>query len=460
MKTEMLGQEKNIVKIKVELEAGEFAASLGETLRELSDKAKIPGFRKGHISRKILEMRFGRESLYAEALEKLLPKTLEQVVGDYDLETIAPPILDFDAGNVREGEPLTFELTFELTPAVSLPELEDIEVERPRPQEVTDAMIDGIVAEFRRTHSTLTSVDRAAGEGDIVSVSCLTRVFDADGNATEREPQNGDIDLSDTVRSEIREALLGKSKGERAEAEFVVETEHEDKDLAGKKIRQDFTVEAVQERVLPEMAPELYKKVTGFEIESEDAFKEELKKRLRANFENDVQAHVSNSAIEQVVAKSELDIPDTLLNRQMEFLKKRDASEAERRFNLSLEEYFRRASINTAHYEQNLREEAALTVRRTLVLDEVGKKFGVEVQKEELEAEITRLAAVYGIEPARMRATLYKSKDRLAEMANELRYSKIAQLIAEKVKVRDTGESSPPSPPLPETAAEAAEGAN
>ena len=73
MKTELLGQEKNVVKIKVEFEAAEFSKGLTEALREISRGTNIPGFRKGHAPRRVIEMRIGRQALYNEALEKILP---------------------------------------------------------------------------------------------------------------------------------------------------------------------------------------------------------------------------------------------------------------------------------------------------------------------------------------------------------------------------------------------------
>jgi trigger factor len=438
MKTELLGQEKNIVKVKVDFEAGEFAASLGETIRELSDKAKIPGFRRGHISRKALEMRLGKETLYAEAFEKMLPKTIEQIVGDYELDTIDTPSLDLDIKTIQEGQPFSCELTFEVAPDVSLPELEEIEVERLRCPEVTEGMLDEAAAKFRFFQSTVNPVDRAAAEGDSVLVSSVMQVFGSDGEVSDtRESEEDGLDLTENLRGEIREALLGKKKDDRAEAEFTAEDDHEDETLAGKKIRYSFTVKEVRERVLPEMGPEFYETVTGSAIESEDAFREALKKRILDYFEDKLQAHFLNAAVEQVVSRSELEVPGSLLKRQMDYVKARDTAEVKRRFDVDLEGYIRQSVVKGATYEQHLREEAESIVRRSLVLDKIGEKFGVSVTKEELEAEITRMAALHGIEPARLRALFYKDKNRLSAMADELRYGKITQLIAEKVKSKD-----------------------
>lgn len=439
MKTELLGQEKNIVKVKVEFEAGEFAASLNEAIREIAQKASIPGFRKGHTPRKVLEMRFGKEGLYNEALEKMLPDAIEQVVGDYDLDTIASPSLKVE--DINEGEPLVCELTFEVSPEVSLPELAEIEVEKLRPK-VTDEMIDEMVAEFRKQHSTLNSVERAAGGGDVVTMTYATRIMDpSGGEPVEGAPQQNDIDLADpSIRAEIKDALKGKSKGEQVEAEFEVEPDYKDKDIAGRRIHYDITVDEVKERVLPEMAPEFYKQVLSTEVDSEEAFKEEMKKRMLDHLEKENSTQASNSAIDLIAAKAELEIPETLLNRQMDFLKERDASEAKRRFNQEMEEVLRQSSISIAEYEQGVREKAADIVRRTLVLDQIGKELDVEVSKEEMEAEISRMAEAYRIDAAKMRAMFYKSRERMMQMVDELRYGKIAKLVMEKVKIKDVDE--------------------
>ena len=118
MKTELLGQEKNIVKIKVEFEPEEFQDGLKKALSELSQQAHIPGFRRGHTPRKILEMRLGRGTIYREALEKILPENIKKIVDDYELDPIDSPSLEI--GDIHEGEPVTCTLDFEAFPEGAL----------------------------------------------------------------------------------------------------------------------------------------------------------------------------------------------------------------------------------------------------------------------------------------------------------------------------------------------------
>ncbi|MDR1731018.1 MAG: trigger factor [Synergistaceae bacterium] len=446
MKTELLGQEKNVVRIKVDFEAEEFSSNLNETIQEIAQKTNIPGFRKGHTPRRVIEMRFGRENLYGEAFQKLISNAVEQVVGDYDLDTIAAPSLSME-DTIQEGKPLSCELTFEVTPEVALPELGEIEVEKLIPK-VTDEMVDVMVQNLRREHSVLSPATRPAQEKDVLSVKYVTEVSGPEGEPVKSDEQKGDVDLAEsTIRPDVRNALLGKSAGETAEVEFNVEEAHEDKTVAGKKVHYFFTVEEVKERVLPEMAPEFYKKALGTDIESEEAFREELKKRLLARIDADNTSQATMTAVDRIVEKSSLEVPETLVKRQIEFQKERDAADAKKRYGQELSEVLKNNSVNPEDYERNLRATAENIVRRSLVLDEIGKKFDVEVQKTELDGEIDRRAELYGVEPTKLRAIFYKNRETVGRVVEDIRYGKITKIIMENVKVRDVEQLSPASSP-------------
>jgi len=435
MRTELLGQEKNIVRVKVEFEPAEFMANLNEIIRDVAQKANIPGFRKGHIPRKIIEMRIGRNNLHKEALEKMLPEALKKITEDYALDMMNTPSLKID--DIREGEPVTCELVIEVMPEVELPELEGIEVER-LIQEVTDEALDTMTASFRERLATLSPVDRPAGEKDVVSASFVTRILNPDGSEEPAsEPAPSSIDLAEpSVRAEVRDALLGKSKGDEANAEFEIEQDYRDASLAGKKIRYDIKVDDVNEKILPDMGPEFFKKVMNIDIDTETDFRQEMRKRLLEHQENEETIRVSEKAIDAIVSRSKLDVPDSLMERQSTRIKEQDADDIKQRYDISMDAYLSQVSINSAQYEQVVRGKADAALRRTLVLDEIGKKFGVEVKREELEAEISRLAVLHGVERAKMRSHYYKDEANMSRLSNKLFYDKVSKLILENIKIK------------------------
>ena len=458
MRTELLGQEKNIVRVKVEFEAAEFMADLSEVIKDITQKANIPGFRKGRIPRKIIEMRFGKDNIHQETLEKMLPKAISQIADDYDLDMMDTPSLKVE--DIHEGEPVVCELTIEVRPEVELPELEDIEVERLR-QEVADETIDDMTAEFRKKFATLNPVDRTAGENDVISASFVTRVLNPDGGEEPAgEPQLSTIDLAEpAVRPEVKDALLGKSKGDETCAEFEIEHNYRDASLAGKRIRYEIKVNDVNEKILPDMGPEFFKKVMEIDIDTEDDFRKEMKKRLLEHQENEEMARVREEAITAVVARSKLDVPDSLIERQSAYVKEREAADVKRRYNIDMDEYLNETSVSLEQYEREVRENAEGTMRRTLVLEAVGKKFDVEVTREELEAEISNRAVLFGMDRAKARSYYYKNENHLSQLANSVRYDKIGKLIVDKIRINDVDKLSDEKQESAETTTAVAESA-
>ena len=448
MKTELLGQEKNVVRVKVEFEAAEFSKGLAEALGEISRSTNIPGFRKGHAPRRVIEMRVGRQTLYNEALEKILPEALQQVVEDYDLETISDPSIHID--DIHEGEPVTCELTLEVMPETELPALEEIEVERLN-SKVTDDMVNALVFDIRREHSRLEPVERPAGKEDVVAVNFVTRVLD-DTPSEEGEPQKGEIDLSDEdIRGEVRSALMGRAAGETAETEFDVEPDYRDSTVAGKRVHYTMTLETVNARILPDLDAAFFKSLFGedTEIATEEAFRRKIGDDLLARMKRENEAHAAGRAVDEVSRRSTVEVPESLVVRQAELLKKRDEEDTRQHFNMGMKELLSLREEDEARYEGIIRSRAVEMVRNMLVLDAIGKKYDVEVSKDDFEAEVDRRAAIYGIERNRLLGLFHKDRKFMAGVVDDLRYSKITDLLMTLVKVRDVDELSAPQVEAP-----------
>lgn len=443
MKTELLGQEKNIVRVKVEFEAAEFSKGLAEALGEISRETAIPGFRKGHAPRRVIEMRVGRQSLYNEALEKILPGALQQVVEDYALDTISDPSIN--VSDIQEGAPVVCELAFEVMPETELPALEEIEVERLNAK-VTDEMLNDLVRSVMHGHSRLEPVERPAEEGDVVTVDFTTRILD-DEPLKESDPQKSDIDLADeVVRGEVRSALLGKAAGESTETEFDVEPEYQDPSVAGKRVHYSMTVESVRKRVFPELDVAFYKKLFGedTEIATEEAFRARLYDNILERLKVENEAHAVDRAISEVSRRSVVDVPDSMVERQVQVLRKRDDEEAKRRFGKDFKEVLGLTGEGEGAYEDLLRTKAAEMVRHTLVLDAIGKARDVEVSKDDFESEVDRRSALYGIDRNRILGLLYKDRNLMMQVLDDIRYGKIRKLLMSLIKVRDVDELSAP----------------
>ena len=448
MRTEVLEQEKNIVKVKVEFEAEEFAKAYKKTLGALSQKVNIPGFRKGHIPNNVLEMRFGREALYSETLEKMLPEHIPHIVEDYDIDLLDNPTLDFDV--IQEGCPVACTLIFEVIPDAELPEnLGEIEVEKLR-IEITEDAVNRTIRNFRREHATITPVDRPVEDSDVIDADLSVLPLDGE-SGEDREPfvaNDQVLDLScsaefgeRSIRSEIRSALLGHSKGDVVDVEFDIEEDHSASDFAGKRLRYTLTIKNVSEIIFPDLNEEFFKKVYGedTDILTEEACRNRVREDLKNHTEANLLEDARRRALEKILALSTVEPPEKMVVRRMEDIREDDEERfrAQHHFEMSdLLEVGKDTEL-VKNYMVRLRERAEDGVRHTLVLNAIAKKYDVKLEQGDIDAELDRVGTLYNVSQDMLKALHNKNDKSRSELINSVLYAKIMDRVMQDMQVKE-----------------------
>ncbi len=449
MKYDLLGQEKNIVRVKLEIEASEFTKALNKTLTELSQQVNIPGFRKGHVKRSVLEMRFGREAIYNEALDKIMPEQLKKIVDDYELDPLDSPEFKLDA-KIEEGKDVTGELVFEVRPEVELPELDGMEIEKVV-SVVDDEAVDKLAKRIQIQMADIKTTDRPIQDGDLADVELTIRTINEDGSETADQPKPDTtpekINLADeTIRQPVREALIGKSKGDEVTAVFDVEIGHSDRALAGKRVRYTMKVMAVSEYVLPEINEEFYKHVFGenTDIKDNEAFRARLRKDLESEVAETSRTDLQNRAVDMVINASKVEIPENLIERQAHSMRHDDEHWAQDN-NIDLNEAY---GLDTEEgrkgYEKLLHDRAEAAVRNVLVMDAAAKKYDVHLEQEDLDAEFERRADQLNVSKGFVAKFFYENRQQLDRLVDELRWGKIADVLISYMTVKEVKELSQP----------------
>ncbi len=453
MKSELLSQEKNIVTVKVTVDKADYAKGLNSTYNELAKKVNIPGFRKGKAPRSVLDMRFGRENLKSQALEDMLPQLLEEICNEYELEPIASPSVDDIS--LKDGEDVVFTVKYEVEPEVTLPELESITVDLPV-FDVTDAMVDESLASMKKRFCSYSPVSRASKLGDKVRAAYSMKVDGEDGNAiVSHEPQMESFELDAmSMRPEILTALTGVEAGARASAEMKIAEDYSDKRVAGRTAHYDFDVVEVQEPIDPEMNDEFFKKVTPAEVHNEEELRAEIRRSMDERMKADARRLAENEALTKIAEASTLELPDSMVSRQKDHLRKTFEENVKERTKMSLEEYYKSEGRDIKELEEGLDQDARRDVRSYLVVDACAKSLGVSVQKEDLDTEISEMAASYGISAESVRDMLKKRPQDFESMISSARYRKTLAAVMEKVKVNEVKKGLDIEEPAP-----AAEGA-
>lgn len=418
MRSEILSQEKNVVTIKVVVEEKDLSKEVSKTYDRLSKNASIPGFRKGRAPRKVLDLRFGKDAILAESMEEMIPSLLRELTTDYDLDLIEDPDIKVDL--LEEGKDAELTVVFEVEPEVSLADLSSIEVTLNK-MDVTDEIIDNAVEDLRREHSSLNTVYRKSSLGDVVIADYTTVVVDDGGEELVSHPaETHSFDLNaEGLKPEILEVLTGVEIGEERDAEVTIDEGYRDEKLAGKTAKYHFSVKEVQERVLPELDDDFAKKVMGDDgeiVSLRDRIKEQIQNRMDEEGRRGAEGEMISKAVEA----SSVEVPVSMVDRQKAHLLK------------GLEE-----RKEAAPSDEDLTKKAEADVKEYLVLEAYGKSFGIEISKEDLDEEFSRLSQMYGIAVETVRKALLKDRDRVNGMANEIRLRKTLKAMMEKVKIEE-----------------------
>ena len=440
MKTEILSQEKNLVEAKAQFTAEEVTKAVESTYKKISKQANIKGFRKGKIPRRTLELYFPKESVYAETIENLIPDAIDKMIEEYELKLITEP--EVKPGEIKDGEDFEVTVKFEVTPQFDLPDLEEIEVEKTG-YETTDEMVEEQVKRIVESRAEVvpTYEDRPLTKDDYASVKYDTFVYYEDGSEKKAEEgQKTEIFLgADTMRPEVVEAIVGKVPGDSVSIELPIEGEEAKKDHAVKS-RYEIEILGIMKKTAPELTDELVAEITQSKHKTVDDFKEEIRKQLQTAAENQSKENLKDTIVNKISGLVEVEIPQTLVDRQKDSIKKQQAERIKRENNMTMDDFFEKSGMSKEGYDTELETAARNIVKRALVLEAVAEANDIEWTPDELTQEIASIARMSGIDPKKLQDYVYGDRDRLFEMAEKIRNRKTLDYLVTAVKVTEVPE--------------------
>ncbi|KYH31846.1 trigger factor [Neomoorella mulderi] len=439
MKATVEKLDKHQVLLEIEVEAPRVQKALDQAYRRLVKQVNIPGFRKGKAPRFILERYIGKEPIYNEAAEIVIPPAYEEAVAEHKLEPIDRP--EVEIVKVEEGEPLIFKARVEVKPEVHLGTYKGLEVERPEVR-VTEEDIDAYLKNLQERNATLKIIeDEPAAVGDIVSIDFKGTV---DGEPYPGlEGNNYPLELgSGTFVPGFEEQLVGARVNEERTVNVTFPADYHQEDLAGKEAIFQVTIRGIKRKELAPLDDEFAKDVSECETLAE--LRQDIRRRLEERRRQEIDAAVRRAVVEKAVAAATVDLPAVMVKRRIETR----IRELERNLQLrkiTLEEFLNATGKNMDELEQDFRPEAEKDVKTELVLEAIARAENIEATEEELRDEIEKMARITRQDPAELQQNL----DYLSFLKYDIMIKKTIDFLVEhSVAVppreggdRETGES-------------------
>lgn len=390
MKANLESRENNIVKFNFEISSEEFEGALEKAYIKTRSRYNVPGFRKGKTPRKVIELNYGAEIFYEDAINLILPEAYTNAVEELNIEPVAQPHVHIE-DEIKKGEPILVTIEVVVKPEVELGEYKGIEIEKLE-YNVTDEHIEEELKSVQNMNARLIDAsNRPVEMGDVLT---LDYAGFADGVQFEGgTAQNQTLEIgSGRFIPGFEEGLVGKNIGEEVEVNVTFPEEYQAEELKGKAATFKVTIHEIKVKELPELDDEFAKDVSEFDTMEE--YKNSIKTKLEEDFKNNEEIQNENNLIEKVIANAKVEIPEAMINNQLE----QEVGEFDYRMRMqgiSLEQYLQITNSTEEMLKEQLRPMAENRVRGDLVLQAIADAEGIEITDEDIDNELNRMAETY-----------------------------------------------------------------
>lgn len=423
MKTTIEKQPENIVKVDIEVPAKDAVNYYNNAAKRLAQYVNIPGFRKGKAPRNIVEQNIGEERIKHEALEGALPKIFSEVIKENDFDVVAQPYVE--SYDYKIGEDLKIVAKLELRPEVTLGEYKGLTLEVEAYKTPEDAMqksIDGLLEQ----HATNVVVT------DRKTINTDTIVFDFEGFSNGEKIEHGDaknftLDLANsTFIPGFAEQLVDRPLGEEFEINVTFPEEYHEKKLAGQPAVFKCKINEIRTKVMPELNDEFVQKIGPFK--TVDELKADIQKYLDQQ-KTDADRISSEKAIfEKVTSEAKVEIQQSMIDREADQLVE------EYKQKLGMQGFSWEQAVEAQGYDNimnSLKEDAAMRVKNSLVIDKIAKEENIVVSQAEFGAKLSELSQMYQIDTTTMIKQLSQTPGVFNAISQQALNEKVTQFLAD-----------------------------
>jgi trigger factor len=401
------------VGLEIEVPADLSQKTYDQVLTKLMRTANIPGFRKGKVPRQVFLQRVGLSQFKATVLEELVQNAVDQAIKQEEIDAIGNYQLksSFEelVGQYEPGQPITIQASVDVPPRVTLKAYKGFSVQAeeilPDPEQV-----DNTLGQYQNNMATLVPIeDRPAQAGDVAVIDFVGKVPSESGELEEFQGGSGtdfQVELEEgRFIPGFVEGIIGMALDEAKDLEVPFPDDYSQAELAGKPAMFSITLKEIKEKELPELDDDFAQEISEFETIAE--LQASLTERFQSEAAEKTKANKDAALIEALVEHLEAEIPNTLVQKEVDFLLTQTIMQLSRQ-GIDVNKMLTRELVDGMR--QRTRPEAIDRLRRTLALGEVAKQEGIKIEEADLEEKIKEAMAEVEdpsqVDPDRLRQVL------------------------------------------------------
>ena len=380
---------KSTIILEIEVPTDQFDRSIRDAVARLSRRTRVAGFRPGKAPRPILERVLGPSAVLEEAVDTLVQSAYREAVL---AEGIVPLTnADVEIVEAEEGKPLRFKATIQVRPTVTLGDYANFNF-APEIETVDEPKVDKVLDEIRDSNATLSAVEeRPAKVGDwaIIGFDGTRDGVPFDGGTTDRMPL---VIGEDRLIPGFETHIVGLAPGESTEFDITFPDDYAEPMLAGQVAHFTVDLKELREKILPAADDEFARGMGDYADLA--ALRVDIAERLRRNALDRARHEFSDKIIEYAVANATIDLPDVLVDQEVEVMHDEFRTTLTRQ-GIAEPAYLKATGQTEADLHAEFRPRAEQRTKVLLVLSTIADTEGVDVPEAEIEAQVSLARARY-----------------------------------------------------------------
>jgi trigger factor len=380
---------KSTVLLDIEVPSERLDRAVRDATGRLSRRTRVAGFRPGKAPRPILERVLGPGAVLEEAVDQLVQAAYREAIIGQGIIPLANA--DVEIVEAVEGQALHFKATVQVRPEVTLGDYANFNF-TPEIEAVDDEKVAKVIEELRDQNATLAAVEeRGARNGDwaVIGFRGTKDGVPFDGGTSERMPL---IIGEDRLIPGFEANLIGVKAGESTAFDITFPEDYPEAELAGKEARFEVDLRELREKIVPPEDDDFAQSMGDYPDLA--ALRVDIAGRLGRSALDKARHEFSDRIIEYAVANATLELPDILVDQEVEVMHDEFRSTLARQ-GIAEPAYLKATNQTEQDLHAEFRPRAEQRTKVLLVLSKIAEAEGLEVTEADVEEQVEIARARY-----------------------------------------------------------------
>lgn len=384
-------KEKNIHNVEININGDKWKEAIESAFAKVIKNIKVDGFRPGKVPREVYEKKYGKDGLYMEAAEQVLPAAYTEALQSIKEEPIIRPNVEIKK---IDNDGVTYEFIITTKPIVKIKKYKNLNIKKEEVK-VTAEDVENEIKIIQKQYAELIVKDGKIKEGDVAIIDFDgykdDKPFDG-GKATNYSLEIG----SNSFIPGFEEALIGLKATDEKDIKLKFPDDYPKDDLKGQEVVFKVKVNEVKEKKIPELNKEFFLDMGLDDVKDIDEFKKLVKEEISTKLEVEADNKYVDKLLEELEKQTEVDLPHELIHEEIDRIMKQ-REEALKMQGITLEQFYQYTNSTEADFKSKLHEEAEKRVKIRFAIEEIFNLEKIDATDEEVDSEIKLQSKKYNM---------------------------------------------------------------